>query len=211
VADRRVLIVLDNARDADQVRPLLPGAPGCAVVITSRRQLTSLVAAEGAQLISLSLLTTPQASQLLARRLGASRVAAEPQAVADIITMCARLPLALAIVAARAVTNPTFSLAVLATGLTSAQGSLDAFEGTDATVDTRAAFSWSYRQLSDDAAMLFRLLGLNRGPDITTPAAASLVGIGLARVRPLLEELTRANLINEHAPGRVSIHVPLFA
>jgi tetratricopeptide (TPR) repeat protein len=206
LADRRVLIVLDNARDADQVRPLLPGAPGCAVVITSRSQLTSLVAAEGAQLISLSLLTTPQASQLLARRLGANRVAAEPQAVEDIITMCARLPLALAIVAARAVTNPTFSLAVFASGLTSAQGILDAFEGTDSTVDTRAAFSWSCRQLSDDAAMLFRLLGLHRGPDIATPAAASLVGISLARVRPLLEELTRANLINEHAPDRFTFH-----
>jgi tetratricopeptide (TPR) repeat protein len=206
LADRRVLIVLDNARDAVQVRPLVPGAPGCVVMVTSRSQLTSLVAAEGAHLIPLSLLSTLQASQLLERRLGADRVAAEPQAVTDIITMCARLPLALAIVAARAATNPSFSLAVFASGLTRAQGSLDAFEGTDATVDTRAVFSWSYRQVSSDASMLFRLLGLHRGPDIAMPGAASLAGISLAQVQPLLEELARAHLINEHVPGRFTFH-----
>ena len=206
LADRRVLIVLDNARDAVQVRPLVPGAPGCVVMVTSRSQLTSLVAAEGAHLIPLSLLSTLEASQLLARRLGADRVAAEPQAVTDIITMCARLPLALAIVAARAATNPSFSLAVFASGLTRAQGSLDAFEGTDATVDTRAVFSWSYRQVSSDASMLFRLLGLHRGPDITMPGAASLAGISLAQVQPLLEELAGAHLINEHVPGRFTFH-----
>jgi tetratricopeptide (TPR) repeat protein len=206
LADRRVLIVLDNARDAGQVRPLLPSSSGSAVVVTSRSQLTSLVAAEGAHLIPLDLLTAAQARQLLARRLGANRVAAESQAVENIITLCARLPLALAIVAAHAAANPSFPLAVLASGLTGAQGSLDPFEGTDATVDTRAAFSWSYRQLSNEGAMLFRLLGLYRGPDITPPAAAGLAGVSSAQIRPLLAELAQAHLINEHAPGRFTLH-----
>ena len=101
-----MLVVLDNARDAEQVRPLLPGAPGCLVLVTSRNQLTGLVAADGAHPITLDLLTGDEARELLARRLGADRVAAEPDAVEQIITACARLPLALAIVAARAATHP---------------------------------------------------------------------------------------------------------
>jgi tetratricopeptide (TPR) repeat protein len=206
LAGRRVLIVLDNARDADQVRPLLPGSPGCAVVVTSRSQLTSLVTAEGANLIPLGFPTTAQARQLLAQRVGANRVAAEPQAAADITTLCARLPLALAIVAARAAANPTFSLAALARELANAQGSLAAFEGIDATVDTRAVFSSSYHQLTGPAAMMFRLLGLHLGPDIAAPAAASLAGVSPAQARLLLNELTRTHLLNERVPGRFAFH-----
>jgi tetratricopeptide (TPR) repeat protein len=206
LADRSVLVVLDNARDAGQVRPLLPGSPGCAVVITSRSQLTSLVAAEGAQVIPLSLPTPAEAAQLLARRLGAEKISAESIAVADIIALCARLPLALAIVAARAASNPGFSLTSLAHDLISTKGDLDAFEGTDITVGTRAAFSWSYSQLSDEAAMLFRLLGLNRGLDVTPPAAAALAAVSLGQARSLLAELTQGNLISEHSPGRFTFH-----
>ncbi|MDQ0376136.1 AfsR/SARP family transcriptional regulator [Amycolatopsis thermophila] len=206
IADKRVLVVLDNARDADQVRPLLPGAPGSFTLVTSRNQLASLVAVEGAAPVSLDLLSDTDARELLARRLGADRVAAEPDAVAQINTLCARLPLALAIVAARAATNPGFTLAELAAELCAARGGLDAFEGGDDASDVRAVFSWSYHAISDDAARLFRFLGLHPGPHVTTAAAASLLGTGVRQVRPLLGELTRAHLVAERAPGRYAFH-----
>jgi tetratricopeptide (TPR) repeat protein len=205
LARRRVLIVLDNVRDAGQVQPLLPGAPGCAAVITSRNELTSLLV-EGAHPLPLALLTTEDARELLVRRLGAARVAAEPDAVDDIITGCARLPLALAIVAARAATHPGFALAALAGEAHGPGGGLDAFDGGDHTIRVRTVFSWSYLALTPDAARLFRLLGLHPGPDITAPAAASLAGTAPAQTRPLLAELARAHLVTEHTPGRYTFH-----
>ena len=132
LAGRRMLVVLDNARDAEQVRPLLPGSPAAWSLVTSRNQLAGLVAAEGAQPLTLDLLTAAEARQLLARRLGADRVAAEPEAVDEIIERCARLPLALAVVAARAAAHPTFPLATLAAELREAPRPLDAFDGGDA-------------------------------------------------------------------------------
>src|SRR5439155_18411831 len=117
LADRRVLVVLDNARDADQVRPLLPGASGCLALVTSRNRLTGLVAVDGAQPVALDLLTTAEARELLAARLGADRVRAEPAAVDQLVHLCARLPLALAVAAARAATEPDLSLATLAAEL----------------------------------------------------------------------------------------------
>ncbi|GAB3413732.1 AfsR/SARP family transcriptional regulator [Flindersiella endophytica] len=209
LADRRMLIVLDNARDSQHVRPLLPGAPGCLVVVTSRNQLTSLVGVEAARPLLLDLLTTDEARELLARRLGQDRVDAEPQAVADLIEACARLPLALVIVAARAATHPGFSLRALADELTAAGNGLDAFTDSDpgdTTADVRTVFSWSYHQLSPAAAQLFRLLGHHRGPDISLAAAASLAGVPLARVRSLLGELTQAHLLTQHRPGRYTFH-----
>jgi len=206
LAGRRVLVLLDNARDSGQVRPLLPGAPGCLALVTSRNHLSGLVATEGAHPITLDLLPAEQARRLLAERLGADRVAAEPEAVDEIIARCARLPLALAIVAAHAATRPDFPLRVLAAQLRDAQGGLDAFSGEDETTDIRAVFSWSYRALNADAARLFRLLGLHPGPDIGVHAAASLAGVSRQQVRPWLDELTRANLITEHAPDRFTFH-----
>jgi DNA-binding SARP family transcriptional activator/tetratricopeptide (TPR) repeat protein len=206
LAGKRVLVVLDNARDAEQVRALLPGAPGCLAVVTSRNQLPGLVAAQGAHPLALDLLSEAEARQLLARRLGHGRVAAEPDATEEIIAWCARLPLALAIVAARAATHPQFPLAVLADQLRDARGGLDAFTGDDPATDARAVFSWSYQRLSPDAARLFRLLGLHPGPDLAVPAAASLAGIAVAQVRPMLTELTRANLVTEPTPGRYAFH-----
>jgi tetratricopeptide (TPR) repeat protein len=206
LAGRRVLIVLDNARDADQVRPLLPGSPGCMVVVTSRNQLTSLIAAEGACPVTLDLLTVAEARQLLARRLGRGRVAAEAPAVQEIITCCARLPLALSIVAARAATHLQFSLTSLATELRDARGSLDAFQAGEAAANPRAVFSWSYQQLSPQAARLFRLLGLHPGPDTTAYAAASLAALPIAQARGSLAELAQAHLITEHSPGRFTFH-----
>jgi tetratricopeptide (TPR) repeat protein/transcriptional regulator with XRE-family HTH domain len=206
LAGKRMLILLDNARDPAQVRPLLPGAPGCLVVITSRDQLTGLVAADGAHPLTLDLLAAAEAHDLLTRRLGPDRTAAEPDAVEAIITACAGLPLALAIVAARAATQPQLSLAALAGQLHDRRHRLNALATGDPATDVRAVFSWSYHTLTDPAARLFRLLGLQPGPDISAPAAASLAGLPPERVRPLLAELTRANLLVEHAPGRYSLH-----
>lgn len=206
MADRRVLVVLDNARDAEQVRPLLPGSPGCRVLVTSRNQLTSLVAVEGAYPLTLDLLSVAEARQLLAGRVGPDRVDAEPEATEEIITRCARLPLAMVIVAARAATHPEFALSALAGELTAAHGWLDAFAGGDPATDVRAVFSWSYRTLSDPAARLFRLLGLHPGPDTDLTAAASLAGIPVTTAHRLLTELTGAHLVGEHLPGRYLLH-----
>ncbi|GIG93116.1 AfsR/SARP family transcriptional regulator [Plantactinospora endophytica] len=206
VAERRILIVLDNARDVEQVRPLLPGAPGCLVLVNSRSQLSGLVAANGAHPFTLDRPSMKEAREFLRRRVGEQRVSAEHMAGEEIIERCARLPLALAIVAARAATNPGFSLAALAAELRESRGRLDAFESGDAATDVRTVFSWSYETLGDDAARLFRLLGLHPGPDFAVPAAASLAGVPVRRVRPLLAELTRVHLLQEHAPGRYTFH-----
>jgi DNA-binding SARP family transcriptional activator/tetratricopeptide (TPR) repeat protein len=212
LAGKRVLVVLDNAATAEQVRPLLPGAAGCMAVVTSREQLTALVTTEGAQPLALDVLTVAEARQLLVARLGSARVAAEPQAVEVLIRLCARLPLALAIVAARAVTRPGFPLTALAGELSGdqirpdARTRLDALDGGDAYTQIRAVFSWSYQRLSPAAARLFRLLGRHVGPDISVPAAASLAAVPATGVRPLLAELNRAHLLDEHGPGRHTFH-----
>ncbi|MFD8221577.1 BTAD domain-containing putative transcriptional regulator [Streptomyces sp. NPDC059697] len=206
LAGRRFLVLLDNARDSDHVRPLLPGTPGCLTIVTSRNQLSGLVAAHGAHSLTLRPLDTDEARELLIRRLGAERVAAEQEAVAEIIALCAGLPLALACVAARAATHPHFSLSAIAAELREAHGSLDAFIEADASADVGAVFSWSSRALSPAAARLFRLLGLHPGPDFTAPAAAALAGLAVREARLLLTELSRVHLINEHAPGRYAFH-----
>jgi tetratricopeptide (TPR) repeat protein/transcriptional regulator with XRE-family HTH domain len=206
LAGKRLLIVLDNARDEQQVRPLLPASPASLVLVTSRSQLGGLAAAEGARLISLDVLTHGEAVQLLAARLGGARAAAEPAAVDRIARLCACLPLALSVVAARAAARPGFSLAALAGELADATGRLDALDAGDPAASVRAVFSWSTRQLSPAAARMFRLLGLHPGPDITAAAAASLAGIAEADARRLLGELARAQLIAEHLPGRYAFH-----
>lgn len=206
LAGKRILVVLDNARDAEQVRPLLPGTPGCVAVITSRDQLTALVAAVGVQPLTLDVLTDAEAGDMLARRIGPDRLVTEPAATRRIIASCARLPLALAIAAARATSHPGFPLAALAAELAEAQARLDILAADEQTTNVRAVFSWSYRDLTTAAARLFRLLGLHPGPDISIAATASLAGQAVDRVRPLLAELTRTNLIVEHAPGRYTFH-----
>jgi DNA-binding SARP family transcriptional activator/tetratricopeptide (TPR) repeat protein len=205
LATRRVLIVLDNARDAAQVRSLLPGGPGCLAVVTSRDQLAGLVA-DGGRPLTLDLLSAAESREVLARRLGAHRIAAEPTAVDEIVSLCARLPVALAIVAARAAIRAEFSLATLAEDLREARGNLDEFAGTDPTTDARTVFSWSYLQLSQDAARLFRLLGLHPEPDVSLAAAASLAGLPTGAVRVLLNELSWAHLVAEHRPRRYTFH-----
>jgi DNA-binding SARP family transcriptional activator/Tfp pilus assembly protein PilF len=206
IAGKRLLILLDNARDEDQVRPLLPGSPGCLVIVTSRSQLTGLAAAEGADLLTLDVLTGADARQMLTARLGAERAAAEPEAVAEIVGWCARLPLALAVTAARAAARPRLPLTAVAAELRDTHHRLDALDTGDAAASVRAIFSWSCRQLSPATARTFRMLGLHPGPDIAAEAAASLAGVPPSEARGQLAELVRAHLIAEHVPGRYAFH-----
>jgi DNA-binding SARP family transcriptional activator/tetratricopeptide (TPR) repeat protein len=206
VDGKRVLIVLDNASSAAQVRPLLPGSPGCLVLVTSRNQMAGLAATEGATLITVDVLGDDEAHEMLARRLGQERVKAEPQAADEIVVACARLPLALSIAAGRAAGRAKRPLAELAAELRDARGRLDALEAGDAATDVRAVLSWSYDQLSPAAARMFRLLGLHPGPDISLPAAASLAGLPRAQAGTVLRELTRTHMAAEHPPGRFTFH-----
>ena len=206
IADRRVLVVLDNARDVEQVRPLLPAGAGCLAVVTSRVRLTGLVAVEGAHPIALDLLTYSEAHELLARHLGPERLDTDPIAVDALITGCARLPLALAIMAARAATQRATPLADFVAELADARRRLDALDAGDAATAVRAVFSWSYERLGAAAARLFRFLGLHAGPDVSAPAAAGLAGEPVPYTRTLLSELTRAQLLTETSPGRFACH-----
>jgi len=204
-ADKHLLILLDNARDVEQTRPLLPATGTCLAVVTSRNPLTGLIAAHGAHPLMLDVLPDDEAREVLTLRIGADRVRADPTATGHIITACARLPLALAIAAARA-QQTRFPLAVLAAELRDAGQRLDALDAGDPTSQVRAVFSWSYITLTEPAASLFRLLGLHPGPDIDTAAAANLAGHTKPQTRRLLAELIRASLLTEHIPGRYTFH-----
>jgi tetratricopeptide (TPR) repeat protein len=206
IAHRRILILLDNARDADHVRPLLPGAPTSLVLVTSRNRLTSLVAVDGARPVGVDLLSRAEAHLLLAGRLGADRVAAEPDAVTEIITWCQHLPLALAVVAGRAADQPQLALSTLAGQLRDTHHRLDALNAGDSTGDVRTVLSWSYQALSTPAARLFRLFGLHPGPTVSAPALASSAALPLHHTRTLLTELVTANLLTEPIPGRYTSH-----
>jgi DNA-binding SARP family transcriptional activator/tetratricopeptide (TPR) repeat protein/DNA-binding XRE family transcriptional regulator len=206
LSGKRVLIVLDNARDAEQVRPLFPGAPGCLVLVTSRNKLTSLAAAEAARLLSLDPLTDAEARQLLAQRLGRQQVDSQPEAVAAIIVACERLPLALGIVAARAAIHAAQPLSTLADQLAHARRRLDLLTTGDDVTDVRAVFSWSYQVLKPEAARMFRLLGLHPGSHITTTAAASLAGLPARQAENLVAELVAVNLLIAHSAGRYRLH-----
>lgn len=197
VADRRVLVVLDNARDVEQVRPLLPAGSGCLAVITSRNRFTGLVVREGAVPVTLDVLADRDAVGLLTARLGEERVAAEPDAVADLVAFCGGLPLALAVAASRAAGDPGLALRALVDELRTAGGLMSSVE---------AVFATSCAQLDDDTARLFRLLGLMSGPDISLDAATALDGRRRADVRRSLQLLTRMHLITERTPGRYSSH-----
>jgi DNA-binding SARP family transcriptional activator/Tfp pilus assembly protein PilF len=206
LASRRILIVLDNARDEEQVRPLLPASQGCLVLVTSRNQMIGLAAANGARLFTLDVLDPIESCRMLATRLGGGRVGAEPEALVEIASLCAHLPLALAVTAARAAARPGFSLASLAAELRASHGRLNALDTGDPAASVRKVFSWSYRGLSEPAQRMFRLLGLHPGPDISAAASASLAGVDLDDAQRGLAELTRAHLLAEPAPGRYDFH-----
>ncbi|MFF1815916.1 BTAD domain-containing putative transcriptional regulator [Kribbella sp. NPDC058245] len=202
-AGRHVLLVLDNARDADQVRPLLPG-PDSLVVVTSRNQLRSLAIRDGARRLTLRSMEPDQAIELLAATIGADRVAAEPEASRALIRLCDRLPLALAIVAERADRAPTLAEVVDALG--DAQARLAHLDGGDPQSDLTAALSWSHQALPAPAAAMFRLLGLHPGDDIGLPAAAALAGLPLMQARAVLDHLVTVHLVHQHRPGRYEMH-----
>jgi len=204
LADKRMLIVLDNARDANQVRSLLPGAGGCLVVVTSRSRLTDLVALEGAVALPVGLLAPEEACELLARRLGAGRVAREQADADELAALCARLPLALNIAAARVADRPGLPLRELTARLRDAR--LDLLSAGPGPADVRAVFSWSYQALSAPGARMFRLLGLHPGPDISLPAAACLAAPDDGHARVALDELVSASLLTERVPGRYVLH-----
>jgi DNA-binding SARP family transcriptional activator/DNA-binding XRE family transcriptional regulator len=206
LADRRVLILLDNARHAEQVRPLLPGSPGCLVVVTSRSDLAGLVTTDCAWSLMLDVLTDAEAHELLAQRMGPARLAEEADSAAELIGLCARLPLALAIIAAQAGARPRTKLALLAAELRDAYSRLDTLATGEQATDLRAVFSWSYQSLRAPAARVFRLLGLHPGPDVTVAAAASLAALTTGQTRGLLRELTRCHLLAEPLAGRYAFH-----
>ncbi|WP_433829605.1 NB-ARC domain-containing protein [Actinoplanes sp. CA-015351] len=205
LADRKMIVLLDNARDSEQVRPLLPGVPGCLVVVTSRNRLTGLVAREGARPVHVNRLGDKAASELLAKRIGSARLAAEPAASQDLVRFCAGLPLALAIAAAHAAVRPELRLSEFVEEL-----ELDALSTGESGDDVRSAFSWSYEALSPAAARLFRLLAVHPGPEISIASAASIAGAG-PKARSLLAELSAANMLTEADGRRYTMHDLLHA
>jgi DNA-binding SARP family transcriptional activator/tetratricopeptide (TPR) repeat protein len=212
-ADRRLLIVLDNARDSAHVDPLLPGAGACTVLITSRHQLVGLVTAHGARPLTLGMLSGDEARHLLAGHLGTGRITAEPAAVDALVRHCAGLPLALGIVASRAAVHPGLPLTALAAELDDVTTRLDALDGGELSVSVRAALACSTDALAGPAARLFALLSGLAGPDARLAAVASLAGLPVGATRILLRQLAAAHLVAEQQPGRWQMHdlVRLFA
>jgi DNA-binding SARP family transcriptional activator/tetratricopeptide (TPR) repeat protein len=206
LADRRVLVVLDNAATADQVRPLLPAGPGCMVVVTSRDRLSGLTARDGAVRLTLDGLTAAEARTLLARVLGADLVEAEPDAAAELAEVCSYLPLALRVTAANLNNQPRRRIAEHVRALRSGHR-LSALEvDGDEPTGVRGAFAHSYRALDPDAQRLFRLLGLVPGADVPVAAAAALSGLAPQLAGRLLGRLTAAHLADQPAPGRYACH-----
>jgi DNA-binding SARP family transcriptional activator len=206
LAGKKMLIVLDNAGSAGQVRPLLPGAPACAVLVTSRDALAGLVVKDGAARLDLDVLPPGEAVALLRTLIGA-RVAAEPAAAAELAVQCCGLPLALRVTAELAATRPAVLLAGLVSELADLRTRLDLLDaGGDPHTQVRTVFSWSYRHLDADAARTFRLLGLHPGPDIEPYAVAALTDATVPQARLALDVLARAHLIQPAAPGRYGMH-----
>ncbi|ADD40610.1 transcriptional regulator, SARP family [Stackebrandtia nassauensis DSM 44728] len=206
VAERELLVLLDNARDAEQVRPLLPGGDRCLTLVTSRNRLAGLVATEGARPVALGEMSELEARVLLRARLGSERVDAETEVVTALIQHCGGLPLALSIAAARAEVDPAASLAPLLRQLATAGGDFLTLDDADPKTSVRSVFSWSYRCLSPEAARLFRRLGIHPGPSVSVTAAASLLGESVDGTLSSLEELVRAHLIDRDPSGRFTFH-----
>jgi DNA-binding SARP family transcriptional activator/tetratricopeptide (TPR) repeat protein len=206
LAGKRVLLLLDNARTADQVRPLLPGAAGCLTLVTSRDALTGLVVADGARRVELDLFDPAESRDLLRTLLGA-RVDAEPDAVDRLVEQCTGLPLALRLTADLAERRHRTPLSRLAADLTGEQDLLDRLDaGTDQRTALRAVFSWSYRSLTDQGARLFRLMGLAPGADIDAHGCAALLGTSVGEALRTLDELVRAHLVEERTADRFQSH-----
>ncbi len=206
IADRRVLLLLDNASSVDQVRPLLPGTASCTALVTSRDTLPGLVALDGAQRVEVDLLPPGDAQALLRRLIGA-RARAEPGAADTLAEQCARLPLALRVAAELVVARPDAELADLVAELQDQRRRLALLvAGDDPRASVSAVLSWSVRHLPAEAAHAFGLLGLHPGPDLDGYAAASLTGRTPAAARAALDVLARAHLVHRTGPGRYGMH-----
>ncbi|MFB7274065.1 tetratricopeptide repeat protein [Streptomyces sp. NPDC056244] len=211
MAERRILVVLDNAATASQIRPLLPGAPNCLVVITSRSRMSGLVAREGAHRVSVETLSQAESVQLLRTVLAGYRPSDKDAELAELARLCAQLPLALRIVAERAAARPRMPLRDLIADLRDESGLWDALSaedehGPEETDAVRTVFAWSYRSLTSQAARMFRLLGLHPGPDFSLEAAAALAAIPLVTARRQLDTLAGAHLLEESGHHRYQFH-----
>ncbi|ACU74549.1 transcriptional regulator, SARP family [Catenulispora acidiphila DSM 44928] len=202
----RMLLVLDNARDAAQVRSLIPAGPGSIVVVTSRDRLFGLIAVDGGVALPLDALTPAESAQLLAGRLGATTVREHRAAAEEMAQLCSHLPLALTIAAARAAAHPTIPLANWVSELRRADRRLDMLTTGDRDSNVRTVFSSSYHALSTSAGTVFRFLSLHPGPEIGAAAARALTGLPDREARGALDELTRASLVAETVPGRFAGH-----
>ncbi|MEW2070274.1 BTAD domain-containing putative transcriptional regulator [Streptomyces sp. NPDC007346] len=205
---RRVLVLLDNAHDAAQIRPLLPGTPGCAALVTSRVRMVDLA---GAHLVDLDVMSPDEALQLFTRIVGAERVGAEREAALDVVAACGFLPLAIRIAASRLAARRTWTVSVLAAKLADERRRLDELQAGDLAV--KATFELGYGQLEPAQARAFRLLGLADGPDISLAAAAALLNLEPHTAEDLLEALVDTSLLESAAPGRYRYHdlVRLYA
>ncbi|PZG21782.1 AfsR/SARP family transcriptional regulator [Nonomuraea aridisoli] len=208
LADRRILVLLDNARDAEQVSPLLPGSPGCAAIVTSRVKLADL---PSARLVDLDVMEPDEALSLFAAVAGAERVSAEHGAAMDVVAACGFLPLAVRIVAARLAARPSWTVASLVPRLADEQRRLD--ELKVGTMAVEATFALGYGQLEAAQARAFRLLSLPNGPDISAGAAAAVLSMSAFEAEEVLESLVDASLLEAPGPGRYRFHdlLKLFA
>jgi DNA-binding SARP family transcriptional activator/tetratricopeptide (TPR) repeat protein len=206
LAGRRVLVVLDNAASAEQVRPLLPGAPGCGVLVTSRDELRGLAALDGAWPLRLDVLAPDESLALLRHMVGGDRLDAEPHGAAELARLCDHLPLALRIAGAHLASRPAWRIAEYVRELSqgSRLGKLALPEDRRAAVGP--AFDLSYRVLAPRTRVLFRRLGLVPGPDFTVEVAATLCGCSLDEAAAELDRLTAAHLVREYVPGRYQCH-----
>ena len=206
VAELQLLIVLDNASSADQVRPLLPGQGNCRVLVTSRNRLSSLVVREGASRLSLNLLDQHHSESLLRSIIGEARASEARDAVSIIAKICSGLPLTLRIAGEIVVRFSETSLNDLAIELSEERGRLDFFDGDDESVAVRSVFSWSYRALKPEVSRLFRVLGLHPTGDFGVPVASALANVTETRCRRLLDSLAGAHLVESHSAGRYRFH-----
>lgn len=205
-ASLRLIVVLDNAQNAEQVRPLLPASKGCLTIVTSRNQLSGLATAEGASLVSLDVWTEAEALAALAARIGEERCGREPEGAAELVALCGYLPLAVAVVGVQLSAEPRMPLRVAVRELREAEPRLDALATEDQRVDVRVVLSRSYQALAPGTARFFRYLAVHPGPAVSAEAAASLADVDLAQARRHLRELTAASLLSRDAHGRYVLH-----
>ncbi|GAA3305286.1 BTAD domain-containing putative transcriptional regulator [Dactylosporangium vinaceum] len=206
LAGKRVLLILDNAGNEEQVSPLLPGEPGCLTIVTSRNQLRGLLVSAGAQLVSLPPLTVEETVEVMQKRIGARRLAAEPEHLDRLVALCERIPLAAGILASTALAHPTLSIAELIGLFEEMPSPLDRFETGDTATSVRTLLTGSYRHLTPDGQRLLRRLALHHGGRIGHAAAAQLADLSVPATRRACTDLVRNHLLDIALPGQYTMH-----